>query len=508
MINNLLISNNGISTKKQRLVNLISLLLSLVLSFATVFIFLGDVSFEGNESVAYPLEDSVADYNPYIQQFDAFMKGQTNIDYEPSEQLLEIDNPYDPAERKGVYYLYDRAYYDGQYFSYFGTAPIFTVMFPCYLLSGSLPSDASIQLAFALLFALFMTLTVFMLCKRLAPRVPSVFVCLLSYAANISSLHLLYARGRLSFYYIAATSAMAFAAAFAYFFFRGLFANRAWVRTTLFALSGLCFALCFHSRINTALSLAFFIIPAVIFGIILKKRAVCTEGGFLKKHGVGSIAIELSALAFFVIIGFVLAFIYNKARFDSIFEFGAKYQLTVGDATKYKLETSELGCSVFHYFLAPLRRTEEGLKLAYYSFDIQRYLYVDAHFGILELPLAAAAFICPFAFTSKSKSRMFRYTNICALLGCFVLVWIDFCLGGVIFRYLCDISGILAALGALGIMLLLDKICTLKSKAIKYILYALVALFVVISIYKAFRIMSITNVNLLPLAENSLFHRF
>ena len=48
-------------------------------------------------------------YNPYVQQFDAFQKGQLHIDVEPEQELLELANPYDPAQRQGIYYLWDRA---------------------------------------------------------------------------------------------------------------------------------------------------------------------------------------------------------------------------------------------------------------------------------------------------------------------------------------------------------------------------------------------------------------
>ena len=68
--------------------------------------------------VKYPFEYPVSYYNPYEQQFDAFMKGQLNIDVEPSDELKALENPYDPWQREGIDYLWDRAYYDGSYYSY------------------------------------------------------------------------------------------------------------------------------------------------------------------------------------------------------------------------------------------------------------------------------------------------------------------------------------------------------------------------------------------------------
>ena len=63
----------------------------------------------GRGEVAYPLENGVNQYNPYVQQTDAFLKGQLHIDYKPSDELLALENPYDYSSRDGIYYLWDRA---------------------------------------------------------------------------------------------------------------------------------------------------------------------------------------------------------------------------------------------------------------------------------------------------------------------------------------------------------------------------------------------------------------
>ncbi len=492
----------------------ISLSLCLLLCLATLLIYFASFYKQSNQTVKYPLENEFESYNPYVQQFDAFMKGQLHFDYEPSEELTELENPYDPSERRDVYFLYDRAYFEGKYYSYFGTAPIFTIMFPCYLISGSLPSDAAIQFVFALIFLIFTVLLVFTLSEKISSRVHPVLVALIAYATAISSLILLFARGRTPFYYIAATSAMAFLAAFAYFLFKGIFAVKRLPRIIMLLLAGLSFALCFHSRINTAFTAVFFIIPVIVFGIVLKKREAAgapeNSSGFVafcKAHRVGDIAAELCALAAFVTVGFVLAFIYNYARFGNILDFGSAYQLTVGDASKYKLAAGEFGYSIFHYFLAPLRR-ENGLNLGYYKIStLGRYLYVDGHFGILEVPFTAAAFLPLFSLTNKKRSVMLRTTCLSALIGCFVIAWVDFCLGGVIYRYLCDFSAIFAVLAAVGLLILFDRIYDLNRPCLKYILIAAVVLFIILSIYKTFKIMSISNANLLATDIEALFFK-
>lgn len=38
----------------------------------------------------------------YMMQTDALAKGQVYLDVEPSEELLALENPYDPEQREGV----------------------------------------------------------------------------------------------------------------------------------------------------------------------------------------------------------------------------------------------------------------------------------------------------------------------------------------------------------------------------------------------------------------------
>ena len=61
--------------------------------------------------------------------------------------VVDPENPYDRAARDkaGVWYMWDRALYNGKYYSYFGIAPILTVYYPCQLLTGKLPGDGTVM---------------------------------------------------------------------------------------------------------------------------------------------------------------------------------------------------------------------------------------------------------------------------------------------------------------------------------------------------------------------------
>ena len=98
--------------------------------------FLCTVSIEKEWLHDYPLKGSVDNYGCYPQMFDAFQKGQLNIDTDYDLSILEeLENPYDTAERReatdekyGV--IWDRAFYDGKLYSYFGIAPVIFLYYP------------------------------------------------------------------------------------------------------------------------------------------------------------------------------------------------------------------------------------------------------------------------------------------------------------------------------------------------------------------------------------------
>ena len=476
-------------------------LVAVLLCIVTVFVYAA--SFWQNDPIAYPPEIPLEDYDPYVQQFDALQKGQWHIDVEPSDELQKLGNPYDPAVRGDIEYEYDVAYYNGNYYSYFGTAPIFTVMFPYYWLTGDLPHPLTIQLVFMLMFAVFMPLTVYLLGRRLFPAVSPAWLAVIAFAATVSSLQMLFARGDSAFYYVAATSGMAFLAAFAFFLFNGVFAERGRTRNVSFLLAGAAFALCLHSRVTTAFSALFFLIPTMVFGITLQKK----NGRIPWKTVLG----ELSCLACFAVVGVVLALWLNSVRFGHPLEFGTRYQLTVADPSAYRLNIREFGYALYYYVMAPLGIDSEtgALALQYGEFDsLGRFLYVDAHFGLLVIPFLWLALLTPIVAVLKKEHRGFGIAALSAFVGTAVMAWVDFCLGGVIFRYLCDLSATVAVLASLCACWIVEKLRLLRRPWKRYGGYALLGAFLLLSLWKTARLMAVDNFNLWEMSPDSLFFKW
>ena len=82
------------------------------------------------------INDSENLYERYLT--DSLLEGKVALPFEATEQLKNMENPYDYTTRKteGVSYLYDVAYYNGNYYLYFSPVPAFLLFIPCKLLTG------------------------------------------------------------------------------------------------------------------------------------------------------------------------------------------------------------------------------------------------------------------------------------------------------------------------------------------------------------------------------------
>lgn len=380
----------------------------------------------------YPLEDKIEAYSPYIQQFDAFLKGQLHIDVQPSAELLALENPYSPSERNGVSFMFDRAFFEGKYYSYFGIAPIIAVYLPFYLVSGIIPGDSIVMGIFSIVTAVFLPLAVIEWAK-LRGKNPPWIAAVCAVGTYFASTVIIVQRGRAAFYYIASIAAMAFLSAFLFFILKALQSNKKAKKLMFMFLAGTGFALAFLSRINAALPVSFAIAGFVVIYTVnsLKDKKISTFIG------------ETAALGIPVAAAVIFTLWYNNARFGSPLQFGTDYQLTIANASKYELFAGGIFQSIFHYFLQPFVSNEFfpyiGLGLSRVS-DYGKSLYIDTNFGLFAIPFMLSLFLSPVLFKSKSISKSIKIILALSFLSLPVTAFANFCLGGVIFRYTTDLA--------------------------------------------------------------------
>ena len=420
-----------------------SVALSVTLSVAgSVAVAILSATGESLDPIAYPLKYDVRFYDPYIQQFDAFMKGQLHLDVKPDEKLALLNNPYDIAERtqSGVDYMWDRAYFDGKYYSYFGVTPLLLVYFPYYFITGSLPNAGLVMAVFCVMTAVFFALAIEEYAKILGKKHFGYFTAFCTVSAFLASFALIIARGQQRFYYIAGMAGMAFSAAFIMFMLKAVGSQKI-KRIIYFALAGISFGLGFHSRVNSVVPLAIVAVAFVLLWAI--KR--------FKEKQVGTLFAEMAALGTPVVIAVVASMLYNKARFGSFFDFGTAYQLTISDTSFYSIGLHGIMPAFFHYFLQGFHFVQEfpyvGMNYIAPP-DYGRYFYVDSGIGIFAMPFMLSLLLFPIVLKKKTIGKNRKIIFAAALIAIPVTAFINCCLGGIIFRYTSDISVIAAFLAA------------------------------------------------------------
>ncbi|MCR5150437.1 MAG: hypothetical protein K6B52_04330 [Clostridiales bacterium] len=422
--------------KLQNLISLrlVGLVAAIICLTASIFVsFTGSFDDFEKEMTKYPLEYSISTYNPYMQQFDAFHKHQLHLDVIPDERLSNLDNPYSPEEREGIDYLWDRAYYNGRYYSYFGIAPIIIFYEPFYILTGKLPTTATAIGFFAAIASIFLPLTISNTAEIISKKSSKVLTFILALIAPSCSLLFLIQRGVSRFYYLATVSALAFTGLFLFLLTSAFTAKKRFVRTALFILSGISYSLIFLSRFNQA------ILPGMAALLFVIKLIIEKQ----KEGKLASAFVNCAFLAFPVLCAVVFTLIYNSLRFGSPFEFGTTYQLTVADVSTYRLSAKAFLPAICHYFLQPFLIVSDFPFLRFKSDFIipdEPAFYIDQCIGVFSHPFIILFLLAPFA-AAKKKTLPFERA-ILATLFIFpvLLAFIDYCFGGVIFRYTADFA--------------------------------------------------------------------
>ena len=291
---------------------------------------------------------AIKNKNQYELMADALLNGQIYLEYgDMDRRLLQMPNPYDTNARRalGVRYHWDHAFYKGRYYMYFGVVPVFLLFIPFKLITGaSLTTYHATQIFVGLsmigLFAFFRLLS-----KKFFPRLSFVVYLLLGAAVSLTSM--VHCIAKPAMYMTAFSSGICMEIWSIYFYVKAVWAteneNRALFRAFLGALLG---ALAFGCRPSIALA-NLVVIPCLI--VFLRQRRF-TGKLFLK--------LLAAASPYFIIGALLLA--YNYIRFDSPFEFGQSYQLTVTDQSGYssllsRLSVRKLVNGMIYFFI----RTED-----------------------------------------------------------------------------------------------------------------------------------------------------
>ena len=395
-------------------------------------------------------EEALRTNDIYAALTDILLEGRLALDEEPGEALLNLANPYDPTERAFFYgtFKYDYVLYEGQYYIYFGLAPVLGVYAPYYALTGRFPASRESILILGLLAITLIGWAVCGMANRYAKgaNVFALSLCCVTVTFASGVFWLISAE---TFYHLPILALICYAAGAIGFAAHAAEQKRAWLKTVQYALSGLCFGLAAMSRIAALPVLIALIAPLCIFEL-RKKRAKLAH----------ALAFLIPALA-----GLGLVCWYNAARFGSIFDFGYGNQLTTLDSHYQTLCAADFPHALYHYLLTPVTfRGEFPYLFAGWGNigSLGGYKFISYSAGILAFPITWGAALMRLSRPPDDRGRLSpaaerRWAFLSAVAVSVLCIWMSYCLAGNIMRYVFDFLFFLSLIGAVCVLPLMTN---------------------------------------------------
>ncbi|MEG2397012.1 MAG: hypothetical protein RSB11_08270, partial [Oscillospiraceae bacterium] len=272
------------------------------------------------------------------------------------------------AERefKSVAYLWDHCLYEGNYYSYYGIAPVVFLFLPYHIITGSYFSTTWAVFLFAAIGIILLTKLYMLIIKKWFPRLPLNFLIMGLIIIQFSS-GIWFSLARPMFYEIAISSGFACVLAGACFLISSnvvgdgkLSLWRLFGSATFLSLAVLCRP-----------TLAVYCVVALLFIFFGLKK--------VKGNTPKTIKYLLCSLTPFAFFGSI-QMIYNYLRFNSIFDFGIGYSLTINDFTSSQFHIAFVFLSLFAFLFAMPSPTTHFpfVSSQFNNLNVNGYYFVDA----------------------------------------------------------------------------------------------------------------------------------
>lgn len=389
----------------------------------------------GSYFTKYPISEAAlqsASTDIYTALFDALNKGQVYLDIVPDPKLLTVSNPWssDVWNEYGISVLWDHAYYNGHYYSYYGILPVLLVSFPFYWLSGCtlVPNVIFLQLFAVILLVPALMVLLLELNRLITKRVCwplLIFLMGVSVFTAMSFSNVTFKDG----YYHEGIYHTPIAYGLLSMCLFLIFAIRAYHEDNhkglnLF-LSALFFVFIIASRPNLAISVVF---VAPLYIALLVKKGV----GWKKK------VLEFTPLVLTLVTGAVLICSYNYARFNSIMEFGQTYQMNY-DQTHLTYEWNKILPTFVHFYLQGPAFYDHFpfLSCSTVNLSFDNSLYIRSYLGAAWVPFFWMGLPLPFLFKKKDGWPVMASAIILPIL-IFFFAFTTYSLAGLCPRYLIE----------------------------------------------------------------------
>ena len=425
----------------------------------------------------------------YAELAKAMAHGQLYLEEEPPQWLQDMADPYDKGARDeaqketGEPYLFDVAYHDGHYYVYFGVVPVVLFYLPFYLLTGAnFPTAIGVLIA-CVAFVLGCSALLDRFARYHFKRV-SLGLYLLLQIPLVTCCGILYLLKFPTFYSLPIMLGLAFSVWGLYFWMRGrASAARSTGPEKWYLAGSLCMALVVGYRPQlVVLSLLAF--PLFWRPYITERRLFTPRGGREFACLVAPYAVVAAGL-----MG------YNYARFGSLTDFGANYNLTVNDMTKRGWNLGRLAPALFAYFLQPpcVTGVFPYVQPAPFDTTYMGQTIKEVTFGGI-LACLPVLWVLPFAKRILALRMRQRSTRtimgvIVVLLASGVIVaLLDAQMAGILQRYFADFSFMFLAAVVLLAFIVNENLSpgTMAQNLLMKVLLVLVAVSVVYSVLVCF----------------------
>lgn len=369
----------------------------------------------------------------YYALSESLLEGKFYLPMKPSKKLKELSNPYDSVYRakhltRNKDYYWDTAYYKGKYYVYFGITPVLVLFLPYYaIMHVHFPIATSIAL-----FSFFSIIGVFYLLYQIIQRwfsktsfIHYLLCCLLF----ISSSGLFYIIKRPTFYHIPIVCGFLFM----------IWGLGFWISATIsfkrrklkLFLGSLFMALVVGAR--PQLFVSFLFAPFIFYQDIFKKRTL-----FSKKSIMETFLFILPILIFAIFLMY-----YNYARFSSIFDFGANYNLTTNDMTKRGFVLDRIPSGIFAFLFQPtiIQPIFPYIFANHISTNYLGRVISEPFFGgFLYNHIIFVILFFSYKFKHYFKSKETYYMIFLSLFLVFVVIIFDTENAGMLPRYIADFA--------------------------------------------------------------------
>lgn len=419
----------------------------------------------------------------YQELAESLRAGSFALLEEPAKALQEMENPYDLLYRNqvmseaGEWYNWDHAYYKGKYYVYFGVVPAVLFYLPYYVITGTHLHNHVLIFFLSLLFTAGCMGVVHEMIRKWFPRTCLGVWLLLNELLLLGS-GIIYMTKRPDLYTVPILSGLAFGMLGLWCFLlagRGkeislkylgpgsfFTALTAGCRPQLFLLMLPATVLLWESAARPLVKSA----GGAVGGWQPDGGGSCVAGGQAEGGRKKADSRMLSAVTVFALPMALVAaglMYYNYSRFESVFDFGANYNLTMNDMRNRGFHLDRIPLGVLAYLFQPVKIIQR--------FPFMEAVYLDSQYmgvtiqeatygGIFMTNLFAWFGLLPLLFRKYFKKygrTPWRFALACLLAAAIIIV-ADTNMSGILQRYFGDFSVFLMLASATAVLLVLERL--------------------------------------------------